>query len=100
MNDEPEALAKAISIKVRVDGSAVAIVKSNRVGNRTAYLPSAELPLTEQSFVELEFFDGADRLIVPAIVTAVGEHQLTVQYEQVGEIFEHWLITQRRRSAG
>ena len=90
-------LKTPISVKVRVDNSPVAIIKTTRVGRRSAYLPLEELPLTEGSFVELEFFDGIDRLIVPARVTAVGETELTLEYEQTGETFEHWYNTQLAR---
>lgn len=91
-------LAKDVSVKVRVDGSPVAVVKTRKVGFRQAVFPLDDLPLTVDSFVELEFFDGADRLILPARVTAIGKTELTMDYEQTGEIFEHWLNTQIHRS--
>ncbi len=97
-NSAPTSLARDVSVKVRVDGSPVAVVKTNKVGFRQAVFPMDELPLTVDSFVELEFFDGADRLILPARVSAVGETELTMDYEQTGEIFEHWLNTQIKRS--
>ena len=91
MNDESfECLARPVSVRIRVDDAAVAIVKTIRVGRRTIRLPARDLPLTKSSFVELEFFDGADRLIVPACVTQVDTEELTLAYEQTGKIFEHW----------
>ena len=93
----PDLLPKAVSVKIRIDGVAVAIIKTRRVGARTAQIPTDELPLTLNSFVELEFFDGADRLIVPACVSEISDTDLTFEYEQTGETFEHWLVCQNRR---
>ncbi len=93
----PDQLPKAVSVKIRIDGVAVAIIKTRRVGAKTAQISTDELPLTRDSFVELEFFDGADRLIVPARVSDVNDTDLTLEYEQTGETFEHWLACQNRR---
>ncbi len=90
-------LPHPVSVRIRVDGTPVAVVKTSNVGLRQALLPIEELPLTENSFAELEFFDGADRLIIPARVSAVGDAELTMDYEQTGEIFEHWINTQLKR---
>lgn len=98
--DSPGVLGKPVSIKVRVDGSVVAIVKTDRVGRRSAVLPSESLPLETDSFVELELFDGVARLVLPAKVTEVSEGELTVVYEQSGKTFEHWLTTRRWKKPG
>ncbi len=97
-NAAPKPLAKPVSVKVRIDGTAVAVVKTNKIGPRQAVFLIDELPLTVNSFVELEFVDGADRLIVPALVSLVGETELTMDYEQTGETFAHWLNIQMRRT--
>lgn len=94
-NSTIAALPKAIAIKVRIDGSVIATIKTTAIGLREARLLTEELPLTLNSFVELEFFDGADRLIVPARVSHVGDTEVTLVYEQTGEIFEHWHARQR-----
>ena len=44
----------------------VAIVKTDRVGRRSTVLPSEPVPLEVDSSVELELFDGLDRLVLPA----------------------------------
>lgn len=98
--DAQTVLIKPVSIKVRVDGSVVSIVKTDRVGRHGAVLPSESLPLDVDSFVELELFDGVDRLVLPAKVTGVSEGELTVAYEQSGKTFEHWLKSRRRKQAG
>lgn len=90
-------LRSPVSIRIRVDGSSVAVVRTDRIGLREAVLPIDDIPLTENSFAELEFFDGAHRLTLPARVSAVGESELTMEYEQTGEVFEHWFNTQQRR---
>jgi len=83
-------LPKPVAVKVRVDGSAIAIINTQTIGLSGASLPVDELPLTENSFVELEFLDGQDRLIVPARVSAVGETELSLEYELIDEAFRHW----------
>ncbi len=96
-NSALKPLPKAVSVKVRVDGTAVAIVKTHKIGFKQAQLPIDDLPLTENSYIELEFFDGADRLILPAWVSHVGDTELTADYEQTGETFDHWLNLQLSR---
>lgn len=72
--DSPGILGKPVSIKVRVDGSVVAIVKTDRVGRRST--------------------------VLPAKVTEVSEGELTVVYELSGKTFEHWLTTRRWKKPG
>lgn len=80
-----------VVVKVRVDGRVVATTVSRHISESAVVLAADALPLSVNSFVELDFFDKGDRFLVPARVDDSDGHELTITYEQVGAHFLDWL---------
>ncbi|MGB7182396.1 MAG: hypothetical protein WBD51_10720 [Burkholderiaceae bacterium] len=96
MDDLTTDLPQPIVVSVRVDGTVVAQISTARIGEKVAFLPVEQVPLTQHSFLELDILNGDQRLIVPGYVTHVGDNEVTIEYEQTDATFIKWRKSQMK----